>query len=199
MLKRILFFLVLSMGFQNLAAQDLIDCTNMLADAREAYTAGMVELVPEFLLECIQSNGMSGENRIEAYKLVINSYLFDYLPAEADSLMDSFVREFPDYRAGNSDPQEFVYLLDAHLIALGINPVSLVRILQVLSNQKGQVISAGESLQKEPGEYGNSLGFNVGANLNFPNTLEAYSLGDPARDEGTFGVLPGFIVGPRRT
>ncbi len=122
MLNRILVFLVLCLGLQTLAAQDLVDCTILLEDAREAYDAGMVELVPEFLLECIQSNGLTGEPRKEAYRLVINSYLFDYLPAEADSLMDGFVREFPDYRAGSSDPQEFVYLLDAHLIALGINP-----------------------------------------------------------------------------
>ena len=79
-------------------------------------------MMPEWWSWFRSSNGLSGEARKEAYKLVINSYLFDYLPAEADSLMDGFVREFPAYRAENSDPQEFVFLLDAHLIALGINP-----------------------------------------------------------------------------
>ncbi len=39
------------------------------------------------------------------------------------------------------------------------------------------------------------MGFNVGASLNLPNTLEAYSLGDPATDEGYFGLLPGFLGG----
>ena len=120
--NRIILFLVLSLGIQNLVAQDLVDCTYLLEDAKEAYEAGMVELVPELLLNCIQSNGLSGESKKEAYKLVINSYIFDYLPAEADSLMDDFVREFPYYRAENSDPQEFVFLLDAHLSALGIDP-----------------------------------------------------------------------------
>ena len=195
MLKRILFFLVLSLGLQNLAAQNLVDCTNMLADAREAYAAGMVELVPEFLLECIQSNGLSGESRKEAYKLVINSYLFDYQPAEADSLMDSFVREFPDYRAGNSDPQEFVYLLDAHLIALGINPDQPAEDTTIVDQPGREGYFSRRVITKGAGEYGNTLGFNVGTSLNLPNTLEAYSLGDPGQDEGSFGLLPGFIVG----
>lgn len=193
--KRILFFLVLSMGLQSLAAQDLIDCTNMLEDAREAYEAGMVELVPEFLLECILSNGLSGESRKEAYRLVINSYLFDYLPAEADSLMDGFVREFPDYRAGSSDPQEFVYLLDAHLIALGINPDQPAEDTTSVGAPKRDGYFSRRIITKGAGEYGNTLGFNVGVNLNIPNTLEAYSLGDPALDEGSFGLLPGFFVG----
>ena len=119
---RIFLFLVLSLGIQSLLAQDLVDCTYLLEDSKEAYEAGMVELVPELLLNCIQSNGLSGEARVDAYKLVISSYIFDYRPAEADSLMDDFVREFPGYRAENTDQQEFVFLLDAHLIALGIDP-----------------------------------------------------------------------------
>ena len=90
--NRILIFLVLCLGIQSLTAQDLVDCTYLLEDAREAYDAGMVELVPELLLECIQSNGLSGEAKKEAYRLVISSYLFDYMSAEADSLMDDFVR-----------------------------------------------------------------------------------------------------------
>lgn len=195
MLNRILVFLALCLGLQTLAAQDLVDCTILLEDAREAYDAGMVELVPEFLLECIQSNGLSGEPRKEAYKLVINSYMFDYLPAEADSLMDGFVREFPDYRAGSSDPQEFVYLLDAHLIALGINPDQPAVDSTITEEPKRDGYFSKRIITKGAGEYGNSLGFNVGASLNIPNTLEAYSLGDPATDESHFGLLPGFMVG----
>jgi len=195
MLKSFLIILMLTVGIQSLRAQDMADCTYLLADAREAYEAGMVELVPELLLECIQSDGISGEARKEAYKLVINSYLFDYLPAEADSLMDSFVLEYPDYRSESSDPQEFVYLLDAHLIALGINPDQPVEDTTIVSDNESSGYFSRRIITKGAGEYGNSLGFNVGANLNFPNTIEAYSLGDPAMDESHFGLLPGFLLG----
>lgn len=194
--NRILIFLVLCLGYQTLAAQNLVDCTYLLEDAREAYDAGMVELVPELLLECIESEGLTGESRKEAYKLVINAYLFDYLPGEADSLMDGFVGEFPEYRAENSDPQEFVFLLDAHLRALGIDPDQLPG--------DTVVVAAGDTMTSRPnwrrvtkgaGEFGNSLGFIVGSTLSLPQTIEGYSVGDPTKDESHFGLLPGVLVG----
>jgi len=192
--KRILIFLILCLGIQTLKAQDLVDCTHLLEDAREAYEAGMVELVPELLLECIQSNGLSGETRKEAYKLVINSYIFDYLPAEADSLMDGFVRDFPGYRAENSDTQEFVYLLDAHLSAIGINPDESPEDSEGADKIRTGYFSQ-RNITKGAGEYGNTLGFNVGTILSIPGTIEGYSVGDPAQDESHFGMLPGFQAG----
>jgi hypothetical protein len=194
--NRILIFLFLCLGIQTLTAQDLVDCTYLLEDAREAYDAGMVELVPELLLECVQSNGLSGEAKKDAYKLVISSYLFDYMPAEADSLMDDFVREYPEYRAENSDPQEFVFLLEAHLIALGINPDLIPEDTTAVVGDIGRSgYFSRRNIIKGAGEFGNTLGFNVGATLSLPNTLEGYSVGDPATDESHFGLLPGFLAG----
>lgn len=195
MLNRILITLVLSLGTQTLVAQELVDCSSMLEDAKEAYEAGMVELVPEWLMECIRSNGLTGEARQEAYKLVINSYLFDYMSAEADSLMDDFVYEFPDYRAASSDPQEFVTLLDAHLLAIGIDPYQMpVDSTEIVQKNFFQRFKERE-ITKGAGEYGNTVGFNVGIPLTMPNTLEGYSVGDPDQDESHFGLLPGFLVG----
>lgn len=192
--NRILMFLVLCLGYQTVASQDLVDCTYLLADAKEAYEGGMVELVPELLLDCIESNGLSGESRKEAYKLVLNSYIFDYLTVEADSLMDDFIREYPEYRAENSDPQEFVFLLNSHLRALGIDPDQLpgdtVVETDSPSDPKEQKFFARES-----GVAGNSMGFKVGGSLSIPRTVEAYSVGDPAEDDGHFGPLPGTLAG----
>jgi hypothetical protein len=192
--NRILIFLVLCLGYQTIAAQDLVDCTYLLEDAREAYEAGMVELVPELLFECITSNGLSGEPRKEAYKLVINSYLFDYLPDEADSLMDSFVSEFPEVRAENSDSQEFIFLLDAHLRALGIDPDQVPGDTEAAADtssgrKKLWVVTRGAD------EFGNTIGFKVGGSLSLPRTVEGYSVGDPAEDGGHFGPLPGTLAG----
>jgi len=194
--RRIFILLLLCLGIQSIAAQDMVDCTYLLEDAKEAYAAGMVELVPELLLECIQVNGLSGEAKKEAYKLVINSYLFDYLSAEADSLMDDFVNEFPEYREQNSDPQEFVFLLDSHLIALGINPDEPPEdTIAVVGVSKSPGYFARRNISKGAGEYGNTVGFNVGATLSIPNTLEGYSVGDPELDDSHFGLLPGLQLG----
>jgi hypothetical protein len=196
MLNRLLIILILGLGIQTISAQELVDCNMLLIDAKEAYTAGMVELVPELLLECIQTGSLTGEARKEAYKLVINSYLFDYMTEEADSLMDGFVRDFPDYREESSDPQEFVTLLEEHLLAAGIDPE------QIPADTTAVVVKMNffqrfreRPITKGAGEFGNTLGFNVGIPLTIPYTLERYRVGDPARDEGHFGMLPGFLAG----
>jgi hypothetical protein len=195
MLNRLLFLLLLCLGLQTLSAQDLVDCNVMLEDSREAYDAGMVELVPDLLLECIKTNGLSGEAKKEAYKLVINSYLFDYMSAEADSLMDDFVLEFPNYRSLSSDPQEFIALLDTHLIAIGIDPTEMPADT-IDTGRKNFIQRFKErTITKGAGEYGNTLGYNVGIPLTLPITLEGYSAGDPTQDDGHFGLLPGIMAG----
>ena len=195
LLNRLFVLSLFFLGLQTAAAQELVNCTYLLEDAKEAYEAGMVELVPELLLECIQTNGLSGEAKKEAYKLVINSYLFDYMSAEADSLMDGFVSEFPDYRAAGSDPQEFVTLLDAHLLALGIDPTQIPAD-STETARRGLFQKFRERvITKGAGEYGNTLGFTVGVPLTLPYTLERYSLGDPTGDESHFGLLPGLMGG----
>jgi hypothetical protein len=194
--NKILILLLLFLGYQSVAAQDPVDCTYLLADAREAYEAGMVELVPELLLECIETNGLSGEPRREAYKLVINSFLFDYRSAEADSLMDDFIMDFPGYRSENSDSQEFAFLLNAHLRAVGIDPD--LPPADTVTTDAGGISAFRQKIMffsRGDGVVGNSLGFKVGGSCTIPLTIEGYSVGDPAEDEGKFGPLPGTMFG----
>ena len=116
------------------------------------------------------------------------------MSAEADSLMDDFVRDFPDYRAATLDPQEFVSLLNAHLLAVGIDPSEIPVDSTLIKKNFFQRFRERE-LTKGAGEYGNSLGFQVGVPLTLPFTLEGYSLGDPTSDESHFGLLPGILAG----
>jgi len=193
MTKRIFLFFLLSIAYQNLTAQDPVGCTYLLEDAKEAYTAGMVELIPDLLLPCLGPNGLTGGPKREAYKLVINSYLFDHSPQDADNLMNRFVDEYPDYRAGNTDPAEFILLLNTHLIARGIDP-----------DDVEAYVTEGDSLSTRPrrerrekilGVSGHSLGFQAGVNGTIPNVIERYSFGDPGQDQGHFGIGPGFQIG----
>ena len=196
MLNRTLLFLVLSLGYQILTAQEQVDCKYVIEDAREAYEAGMVELVPDLLNDCIKNNGLTGELRKEAYKLVINSYLFDYKLEEADTLMYNFVHEFPDYMAEASDPQEFVSLLNSHMQAMNLEREGIPE-----DTVDTEAIRRAERRQnrinnrKPLYEYGNTVGFNAGSNLSIGQTIERYSVGDPTGDESHFGLLPGILVG----
>ena len=197
MRKWMLIFFPLFLWSQSMAAQDMVSCNQLLDDAREAYSAGMVELVPELLVPCLESGGFVGTFKQDAYKLVINAYLFDYLPEEADSLMSSFVDDFPDYRPVDADPAEFALLLKTHLRARGIDPDAPLVTADDGVDTVDQATKPVERpiVYKPPFVYSNSMGFQVGVNATFPQIRERYSIGDPAQDEGSFGVLAGFQLG----
>ena len=196
MRKWILILIPLMFWGQALRSQDVVGCTQLLEDAKEAYAAGMVELVPDLLNPCLEPGGLTGSPRMEAYKLVINAYLFDYLPDEAGALMDRFVEEYPDYRAGQDDSAEFALLLESKLREQGINPEEVTtETRQEVTTAQQQQERARQMMIKPPFEYGNSIGFVVGGNVTFPQMIERYSIGDPADDEGTFGLKPGLQVG----
>ena len=193
MTKRILLFFLLSMAYQTLTAQDVAGCTYLLEDAKEAYAAGMVELIPDLLLHCLGPEGLMGSPRREAYKLVINSYLFDRQPQQAEKLMNSFVDEFPDYRAGTTDPAEFVLLLNTNLVNRGIDPDDIEA--YVTEGDSLTTRSRKPKREKVLGVSGHSLGFQAGFNGTLPQVIERYSMGDPGQDNGHFGIRPGFQLG----
>jgi hypothetical protein len=193
MIQRILFFFLLSIGYQTLTAQDVAGCTYLLEDAKEAYGAGMVELIPDLLLPCLGEDGLKGGPRREAYKLVINSYLFDHMPQEAEQLMARFVDEYPSYRAGDTDPAEFVLLLNTQLLSKGIDPEDVEE--YVAESDTVRQRTRRPKREKVLGVEGHSLGFQVGANGTLPQVIERYSLGNPGQDQGHFGILPGFQLG----
>jgi len=188
-----LFFLGRTLG-----AQDQVGCSQLLEDAREAYEAGMVELVPELLNPCLES-GLSGEQLQEAYKLVINAYLFDYLPDRADNLMKEFLEKFPDYSTSPADPGEFVQLFEKHHQEVTRQQVT-ERQQEQQERERQAELARRQQMQREtaPPEkrsFG-SLGFTLGGNLSFPQLIEKYSTGVPELDGGGFAsAVPGFHLG----
>jgi len=193
MRKWIFIFIPLILVYLSSEAQQNVGCNQLLADAREAYSAGMVEIVPELLLPCLESDGLTGISKQEAYKLAINAYLFDYLPEEADDLMDRFVEEFPQYKTTDADLAEFTALFESHLAALGITQEVVV---EEPSDPEPVKEEDKESVKKvkikTPFIYENSMGFSMGVNGSFPQITQRYSIGNPLGSVGSFEMMPGF-------
>lgn len=194
---RTLIGVILLIANQAIVAQDQVGCSQLLEDAREAYEAGMIELVPDLLNPCLES-GLAGAELQEAYKLVINAYLFDYLPDRADNLMQEFVIKFPDYEPAPEDPGEFLQLLEKHREEDADRQVEEQRETQDREEQDertGQERIIQEEAPVERKQFG-SIGFILGGDLAFPQVTERYSTGDPSMDEGNFVFsVPGFHVG----
>lgn len=206
MLKRIIVILPLFIWFHTaVVAQDEVGCTQFLDDAREAYTAGMVELVPELLLPCIES-GLSGSAKTEAYKLVINAYLFDYLPDEAATMMVTFLEENPNYQAQSADPEEFKQLLEAHKQEREEAAAAAIAEARARQIKEQEALRSAEEERKQA-RRGQStsilntekprVGFVLGASGSKGVLTEPYSIADPLQDEGTFSMAPGLLLGAK--
>lgn len=100
------------------------DCSTKIQDARRAYDQGLIEEVPQMLQPCME-NGFSRVQRIEAYKLMILSYLFDDDQFQAEKTMVEFLKKFPEYEINPNDPIEFVYLFESYrttsVFSIGLN------------------------------------------------------------------------------
>jgi hypothetical protein len=91
----------------NLAAQNT--CTDQLRLAQRRYDGGLLEDIPNMLESCL-ARGFTQEEKMNAYKLLIQTYLFSDMPEKADEMMLRFLREFPEYRISVNDYREFVNL-----------------------------------------------------------------------------------------
>lgn len=148
-----LFFFSGSLNAQN-------NCALKLKEAQESYTAGQIEKVPELLKNCIRS-GFTREEKLIAYKLMINSFIFDNEYQLADEYMMMLLGEFPYYRPTSADPILFNTLYNGYDnrpryslgVSTGINSSSI----QVIEHYGVQ------DLNTVQGKYSSTeLGFQAG-------------------------------------
>ena len=211
---RIITGLFLSLFGTSLLAQNVVGCDQLLEDAREAYNGGMVELVPDILNPCLES-GLVGEPLREAYRLVINAYMFDYLPEEAAVKMQDFIKEFPSYTPVNSDTREFIQLFETKKEEMEREDTRLrqeeqerLRREAEAERQRNQQdrqqnITEGEqstdrrgSSRVQPEGTPHSMGLALGGIMLFPQVIERYSLTDPSTDAGDYSLTtPGIMFG----
>jgi hypothetical protein len=84
-------------------------CAFILEEAQDMFDAGLIETIPSKLAGCMD-DGFTSDERLQAHKLIILSYLFDDNMEEAESAMLSFLTEFPAYEAVATDPREFIVM-----------------------------------------------------------------------------------------
>lgn len=87
------------------------DCAVNLREAQNQFEMGQVQLVPGLILDCLKS-GFTPEEKIQAYKVLINAYIFDDNMAQAEIYTLEFMRKYPEYEVVATDPSEFTNLLD---------------------------------------------------------------------------------------
>ena len=120
MIKKTILLILMALWTATAAGQQ--ECAFILEESQELFDAGLIEDIPERLEGCLEK-GFTREEKLQAYKLVILSYLFDDNIEQADAYMARFLDDFPAYEPVATDPKEFVLLLETYdrepLLAVG--------------------------------------------------------------------------------
>lgn len=137
------------------------NCSEQLRVAQRRYDEGLLDDIPKLLSTCLE-NGFSKEEKMNAYKLLIQTYLYSDATVKADETMVKFLKEFPEYKIANNDPREFVILhrsyrtepiMNIELVGGGSYCFTHVREFYGIEN-----------LSNETAGYNGLAGFNVGVN-----------------------------------
>lgn len=165
-MKRILLLVfVVFAGTSALVAQNT--CTDQLRIAQQSFDDGILDDIPDQLAACMR-NGFTKEEKANAYKLLIQTYLFSDQPEKADQEMLKFLNEFPSYSLAINDPTEFVNLYNTYRT----DPIFKIEVLlgATLSIPSNIQYYGIHDLNASPEEYYKGAGFR--GEVNYMNTLK---------------------------
>jgi hypothetical protein len=160
-LKVVLCLILVAFGYTLMAQEN---CTAKLDSAKELFNAGQIEEIPALLDSCLRQ-GFTKDEKIQAYLLLIQAYIFDSDRDKAEKVMNQFLKEFPDYKVQPSDPAEFVELFKAFQIkpTWGIGVTSSANLSQVVVSQHFSTENLNSLNSKY---YPDGVGFDAGAHIN---------------------------------
>lgn len=96
-------------------SQEEGSCAEKLKTAQSLFDKGKVEQVPSMISGCLKS-GFTREESLTAYKLIIQSYLFEEKQSLADSTMMEFLKKNPEYQLSPTDHSSFVRLFNTFMV-----------------------------------------------------------------------------------
>jgi hypothetical protein len=112
-LMRLQFLAIIFLAFIPISgySQESGSCAENLKTAQSLFDRGKVDLVSSTISECLKS-GFTREESLTAYKLIIQSYLFEEKQELADSTMLAFLKKNPEYQLSPTDHSSFVRLFN---------------------------------------------------------------------------------------
>lgn len=150
-------------------------CSEKLNYAKQLFESGQIEQIPELLDSCLR-NGFGKSEENQAYRLLIQTYLFDYNRDKALEVMFRFLKKYPEYNFTASDPLEIKEVFDAYVVESnwGFGIYGGATLSQINTLQNFSVFS----LNNLNSAYKQKLGSNVGLFIEkYFDTHFALSLG----------------------
>ncbi|MEZ4937813.1 MAG: outer membrane beta-barrel protein [Crocinitomicaceae bacterium] len=117
-MKKLLYILAIITAFPlmgQIIEAETDPCLLNLNNADKSYKGGNIEAIPGLVKECLDQNNYSKENKTKAFKLLIDSYIFQGLNDSADIYMVKFLKFNPEFRTSEqTDRREFIDLHAAY-------------------------------------------------------------------------------------
>jgi hypothetical protein len=126
----------------------------------------MLDEIPMLLADCMK-DGFTKEEKPNAYKLLIQTYLFSEEYQKADEVMIQFLREFPSYSIAVNDPKEFINLYSTYRTE-PIFKLEIIGGLSFCTPLMVQPFGIGDITKRKP-VYTPKLGYN--AEVSYINTI----------------------------
>lgn len=106
------FFFIAVLGFVSIASfGQTTSCTQILRLAQSTYEQGRLHEVPTILKSCLESGGFTDTEEVNAYKILINSYIYLEEPELADETMLKLLEADHFFKINEAvDPAEFIAL-----------------------------------------------------------------------------------------
>src|SRR5688572_13888746 len=105
-----IFFLAAFLGFLTIASFGQ-SCTQTLRLAQSTYEQGRLHEVPTILKKCLDEGGFTDTEKVNAYKILINSYIYLEEPELADETMLKLLEADHFFKVNEAvDPAEFIAL-----------------------------------------------------------------------------------------
>ncbi len=144
------------------------NCPQVLKKAQSTYDEGRISEVYNLLEPCLKAkNGFSKEEKIEAYKLLIFTWLYFNERIKAEECMLQFLTLNPEYKLNEIiDPPEFKNLY----INFRTTPILIYGFKFGLNTQKINIIRnfSVDNSMSTLGKYSYALGLQVGINVEIP-------------------------------
>ncbi len=166
------------------------NCASKIQEAQNLYDQGLIEEIPQMLAPCMEE-GFNRSQKIEAYKLIIRSYLFDDNQFEAEKTMVEFLKKYPEYEIMPNDPIDFKYLFESYRTTsvFSFGPTVGFNLTDPRIMEPFTLFDKDRTSTKNQMKPGFNLGFGIGKyisrkfllNLEFNFVSNSYSFEDEIR------------------
>lgn len=167
-MKRILFGFCLSLLFLQQGYAQSSSCAQTLRLARSTYEQGRLHEIPTLLESCL-NNGFSTQEKVDALKLLTQTYIYLEEPTKADATMLQLLQTDHYFEINEAiDPAEFVALYKT----FRTTPIYRIGLKAGAVTSQPNVTSS-DVANEGTGVYDNRFSFLAGVSAEIPFKSEA--------------------------